>query len=138
MKLDRAHAILAECRQQQVTRAQAAYIVAYAHHRTEGTMDPGDEDFVELTVDKHREHEPDPVKRLVRGAVQGWFTGTRIDRFLNSEKRQFQRAIATFEHAVTNSVIAELAHEYERALLRAGFQDTLRANPGRRSVRMGM
>lgn len=55
-------------------------------------------------------------KVLVRGMIEGWFTGRRLGQYVNSDRSDYWNARRVVNGTDKAAVIAELAQEYEAAL----------------------
>jgi putative chitinase len=95
--------------------------------------------FVQLTWERNYRHagdklgrdfitDPDAVMEpeasaeiLVMGMREGWFTGKRLDQYITLSKSNFRGARRIVNGTDKAAAIAELAVEYDRALLKEGY-----------------
>lgn len=150
--------ILAECRKQNCSTAQTAYILATARWETAHTMRPVMEAFwlsdewrkknlryypwhgrgyVQITwkanyifagvkLGKDLTTNPDVVMTpdiaaeiLVRGSMEGWFTKHKLPDHVNDGRKDYVGARRVINGTDKAAPIAELAEQYEAALIAA-------------------
>lgn len=77
------------------------------------------EDFI---TDPTRVMEPPIAARiLVRGMLEGWFTGKALPVYVDVDKRDYRNARRVVNGMDKATTIADLARQYEAALISAGY-----------------
>lgn len=82
----------------------------------------GHELGLDLTSDPSRVMEPGTAAQiLVLGMTQGWFTGQKLSDYITREASNYRGARRVVNGTDKAAAIAELAREYEAALLAEGY-----------------
>lgn len=82
----------------------------------------GKELGLDLTTDPDDVMKPDvAVQILVTGSRDGWFTGKRLDDYITLKQSNYRGARRVINGTDKAAAIAELAREYESALLASGY-----------------
>lgn len=77
------------------------------------------EDF---TTDPDKVMQPDIAARiLVRGMMEGWFTGKSLPFYVNVDKRDYRNARRVVNGMDKATTIADLARQYEAVLVASGY-----------------
>ena len=77
---------------------------------------------MDLITDPDRVMEPDiSAKILVRGCMEGWFTGRSIPDYITLQKSDFINARRVVNGTDKAENIAKIAEKYDAALLEAGY-----------------
>lgn len=77
---------------------------------------------MDLTTDPDRVMEPDiSAKILVRGCMEGWFTGRSIPDYITLRKSDFINARRVVNGTDRAENIAKIAEKYDAALVAAGY-----------------
>tara|TARA_R110002111_G_scaffold131308_2_gene196317 strand:+ start:344 stop:829 length:486 start_codon:yes stop_codon:yes gene_type:complete len=77
---------------------------------------------MDLITDPDRVMEPDiSVKILVRGCMEGWFTGRSIPDYITLQRSDFVNARRVVNGTDRAENIAKIAEKYDSALLAEGY-----------------
>ncbi|MCF4098606.1 hypothetical protein [Maritalea mediterranea] len=71
---------------------------------------------------------------LVKGTLEGWWTGKRLEEFVNLRKSNFYAARRTVNGLDKARKIADLAKKYDKALLAAGYGVEIDSGASQESV----
>lgn len=82
----------------------------------------GAELALDLTTDPDRVMEPETSAAiLVLGSQQGWFTGKKLEDYITLQRSNYRGARKVINGTDKAAVIAEIARDYEEALLAEGY-----------------
>ena len=82
----------------------------------------GTELGVDLTTDPDKVMEPEiSASILVLGMQQGWFTGKKVEDYITLQRSNYRGARRVVNGTDKAAAIAEIAREYEEALLAEGY-----------------
>lgn len=77
---------------------------------------------MDLTTDPNKVMDPDvSAEILVLGSRDGWFTGKRLDDYITLQQSNYRGARRIINGTDKATTIAEIARDYEDALLKEGY-----------------